>query len=295
MRRYLQTLVFLAIIVAAARTVDLLFFTDWVTGFVTQGSIYIRVAVAISVVFFGYFTGTVRRRNLKEIEYDIESGNSSMERTSVISGICFFLTGFATAASSVGVFYTMYMSGEITYLSRTSEELLNMGRSKLYYILVVASIVLGVFVAFWFLLVGSWYFRGEGHFAGGRYISILVIIWYYIRVIKDFLKFPINPNNTTSLFLLLSILSLALFYTKYTKVISIDFPLIEDPPLFGFGGLTFLWILGIGAPTMLILFTNREIDQIVVMSADVMAAISALSSLYARLPKKRRRNVQKQT
>jgi hypothetical protein len=179
----------------------------------------------------------------------------------------------------------MYTSGEFDYLKKTNEELLSMGRSKLYYILVVVSIALGIIVAFWFMLVGSWYFRGEGYFSGGRYLSIFVIAWFYIRIIKEFLRSPINPNNTTSLFMIISVLVLALFYSKDTKVVSTDFPLIEDPSLFSFGGLSFIWILSIGTPTLLVLISNGNVfDQVIMLIADTLSAIAAFSTLFAKLP-----------
>ncbi|MCL1830805.1 MAG: hypothetical protein FWG21_05170 [Oscillospiraceae bacterium] len=286
MSRYLRLLTILVLPFAAARTVDLLFFTDWLTGFVIEGSIYIRLAVALIIVGLGFTAGLVRVRSLKEFESDIESTNSSIERMSIASGVCFFLAGFANAAASVGVFYTMYSSGELNYLTKTNDELLSLGRSKLYYVLVLISIALGVFVAFWFMLVGSWYFRGEGHFSGGRYLSIFVVIWFYIRVIKDFLRFPINPNNTTSLYLIISVLCLSLFYSKYAKVISTDFPLIDDPSLFSFGGLAFIWMLSIGAPTIIVLISKHEMDQVIVLVADTISAIAAFSTLFAKLSPK---------
>lgn len=283
MNKYLKLLVILALPIAAARIIDIFFFTDWITGFVTGGSIYIRVAVALGVVFLGYFTGIVRARSLKEFENDIESTNSSIERMSITSGICFFLAGFANAASSVGVFYTMYVSGEFSNFKKTNDELLNMGSSKLYYILLLATIALGIVVSFWFMLVGSWYFRGEGYFSGGRYLSIFVVLWFYIRVIKDFLKFPINPNNTTSLFLMISVLFLALFYSKYAKVISTDFPMLEDPSMFSFGGLAFIWIVAVAVPTIPIMISKGETDQIIILCADTLSAIAAFSTLCAKL------------
>ena len=274
----------LTIPIAAARILDLIFFTDWITGYFIEGSVYIRVAVALVVVFLGYFTGFVRRRSIKEFEYDIESTNSSIERLSIAGGVCFFLAGVANAAASVAVFYTLYTSGEISYIKRSSEELLSIGKSKLYYVLLLASIVLGVLAAFWFMLVGSWYFRGEGHFSGGRYLSIVVVVWFYVRIIKDFLEFPINPNNSTSLVLIISTLFLALFYSKFAKVISTDFPLIDDPSQFSYGGVAFIWVVAVAAPTIIVLIDKNRIAQVVSTSADIISAIAALSTLFAKLP-----------
>ena len=274
-----------AVPVAAARTIDILLFTDFTTGFVTKGSIYIRLAAAIAVVVLGYITGYVRKHSLKDFETDIESTNSSIDRMSIGSGVCFFFAGFATAAASVGVFYTSLKSGEFGFILKANETLLAMGRNKLYYILLVIYILLGVFVALWFMLLGSWYLRGEGHFSGGRYTSVIVIIWFYVRVVKDFLEFPINPYNTTSLALIVSVLFLSLFYSKYSKVISTDFPLIDEPLLFSHGGLAFIWTIAVGAPTIIILLQKNEIDRVLVLVADTISAVAALSALFAKLPR----------
>ncbi len=279
-------MVALAVLLVAVRTADLLFFVDWETGFISGFSIYPRIAIALSIVVFAFFGRIDRKRSLKDYEIDFESTNSSIERSSIPTGICFFLTGFATVAASVGTIYNFIVSGEIANLFKTNAELLNIGLNKLYYILLVASSLLGVFSAFWFMLVGAWHIRGEGHFAGGRFISVFVAIWYYARVIMDFIRHPVNPNNTTSVVLLFSVLLLALFYTKYTKVVSIDFPLIEDPPLFVFGIAAFLWMIGLGAPTGMILVERGDTYKLLQLIGDGMAALSAMAAIYARLPQK---------
>jgi len=274
--------------VFVARVADLLLFIDWRTGYVKFGSIYIRAFVALLVVLIGFLAGSERQRVLRvNAPYsDLESTNSSIERSSLPAGISFFITGFAIVAASVGILYNLVLSGEIMNIFMSSEELLLMGYSKLYYVLFVFSSVLGIFVAFWFMLVGSWHFRGEGHFAGGRFISIFVAVWYYTRVFKDFVRRPINPSNTNSLALLFSVMILAIFFTKFTKVVSIDFPMADEPSLFRFGIIAFLWVIGIGAPTALVLIDHQEINQLFMLAADFFAAISALTAVFARLPAK---------
>ena len=276
--------------VFAARVADLLLFIDWRTGYVNSGSIYFRAIAALVIVSIGFFAGYERLRMLKVYAPDseYESTNSSMERSSFPAGISFFLTGFAIVAASVGILYNLVLSGEIMNVFKSADELLMMGYSKLYYILFIFSSALGVFVAFWFMLVGSWHFRGEGHFAGGRFISIFVAVWYYTRVFKDFVRHPVNPSNINSLALLFSVLSLAIFFTKFTKVVAVDFPLADDPSLFRYGVIAFLWVVGVGAPTALVLIDQREFNQLFMLAADFFAAFSALTAVFARLPARQR-------
>ena len=284
MKKFLILITALVIPIACIRIADIMFFIDWETGYVTKGGIIIRIGLSLIVILLGYLTGIKRKRTLKDFEIDIESTNSSIERSSVPAGIFFFIAGFATASAAVGMIFNLISSGEINNVLMSKQELVKIGSSRLYYILLLTSIVLSVFVAFWHMLVGSWYFRGEGHFAGGRFISIFVAVWYYIRVINDFIRFPINPSNTTSLALIFSVLILSLFYTKFTKVVSVDFPMNEDPPLFCFGLAAFLWVAGIGAPTAVIIFSHGEPMQLFIIAADFFAAVAALFSLFARVP-----------
>jgi len=276
--------------VFTARVIDLWFFIDHRTGYVAAGSIYIRVVAALIVVALGYFAGNERLRMLRVFaqDSDVESTNSSMERSSIPTGISFFLTGFAIVAASVGVLYNLIASGDIVNVLRSSDELLSMNLSKLYYTLHIFTSAFGIFIAFWYMLVGCWYFRGEGHFAGGRYISVFVAVWYYARVFKDFVRHPINPNNTNSLALLFSVMALAMFFTKYTKVVAVDFPLADEPLLFRYGIIAFIWVAGVGFPTALILAEQRDYNQLFVVIADLFAAFSALSAVFARLPARQR-------
>ena len=289
MRRYLRTLIILVVPVAILRTADLLLFIDRETGFVKQGSIYIRVAGCLFVLLLGLLTKLICKRSLKSDGDDIESTNGSMERSSFAAGISFVIAGFATAVSSVGVLFAIFSSKEGLLLKKSSEELQHMGISKFYYIVLLGSAVVGVYVAFWMMLVGSWHFRGEGYFSLGRLGSVFVIFWYYLRIMKDFLKFPVNPNNTNSVALLISVLALAVFYTKLAKSISIDFPLADEPSLFSTGAIAFLLVVGIGTPTAVIFMKDGMIDQVLVMCADFFAAVAALCSIYARLPAKERK------
>ena len=286
MRKYLLFVTIMVLPVAAVRFFDILFFIDWETGYAARGGIYLRAALSLILVIMGCYSGFKRRRSQRDFEIDIESTNSSIERSSIPAGIFFLVAGFATASAEVGVAYDLISNGEIQNVLKSNAELLRIGSSKLFYILLIISTALGVLVAFWHLLIGSWFFRGEGHFAGGRFISIFIAVWYYIRIINDFIRYPVNPNNTTSLALVFSVLILALFYTKFTKVVSTDFPLSEEPSLFCFGVISFLWVVGVGAPTAVILVQHNDTSQLLMLAADVFASLAALGCLYARLPAK---------
>jgi len=288
-RRYLRILIIFVIPVAILRTADLLFFIDRETGFVKEGSIYIRVAGCLFVLFLGLLTKVVRKRSLDSVGNDIESTNGSMERSSFAAGLSFIIAGFTTAVSSVGTLFAVFSSEEGFLLKKSSEELMHMGISKFYYIVFFASAIFGVYVAFWMMIVGSWHFRGEGYFSLGRFGSVFVVFWYYLRIMKDFLKFPVNPNNTTSIAILISVLALAVFYTKLAKSISVDFPLSDEPSLFSTGAVAFLLVVGIGTPTVVVFAGNEMIDNILAICADFFAAVAALCTIYARLPAKEKK------
>ena len=274
--------------IVAARTADLLLFIDWTSGYSNGGSIYVRAAVVLVIAVFAFCCFIVRKRMTNGSDENSEAITSGyLERSSFFAGTCLFLAGFATAAASVGVFYDMVSGRDLSDIMKNGGELFRAGDGGLYYILLVASAALGIFVAFWFMLVGIWYFRGEGYFAGGSFISVLVAVWYYTRVIKDFIRNPVNPNNTTALALLFSVLILAVFYTKLSKAVSVDILSSEEPLLAGAGAAAFLWVLGIGVPTAVILVNTRDYIGLLALVADAFAAVAALSVVFVRLPVRR--------
>lgn len=287
MRKFLTILAALVVPLFAIRTIDLWFFIDRKTGYVTEWTLFIRILIGLAVVAIGVFAGIGRRRSLRPVEEDLESGNSSIERSSVPAGVCFFIAGIMAATASVSTLFRLFSSGEIDYLFQPANVLIGAGISKIYYIFAILSALLGLVAAFWLMLVGAWHFRGTGHFAGGRFLSIFVALWFYVRVIRDFVRHPINPNNTTSLVMIFSVLMLALFYTKYCKVVSVDFPLGEEPALFSFGVMAFLWVVGFGLPTVIVYFESGDWNGLIALIADVFAAVAALSALYAQLPAKK--------
>ena len=286
MRKTLTLFSLLAIPLFAVRVFDLCFFVDRATGFVDEWVYYIHLGVGLIVVVLGMAVGNGTRRWLRRYGEDIDSTNASLDRSSLPAGFCFFIAGVAVVAASVGILFGMLQRGELPN-GIINREFFGIDElARLYFWLLLVSAVQGIFVAFWFMLVGAWYFRGTGRFAGGRFMSVFVALWYYLRVMKDFVRQPVNPKNTTALVMIFGILILSLFYTKYAKAVSVDFPVREQPTLVAFGVMSFLWVFGLGAPTALIIVETGDISEILVLAADVFAAIAALAAVYASLPAK---------
>ncbi len=274
-KKSFKNLIYLALPLVILRTLDLILNIDFSTGFAVGRVSAVRIAVFAAVPLISCAVYFFSKRNLKTSEGE-ETRSGFMSASDIFAAASFFVSGILIAVSFALKAYEM---GQAGYMSQCLTS--NCGFMRFVSVLDVLTLVFTVLAALWFFFISSWFFRGEGPFAGGGYYSIVVALWLCLRVSLLFLKKPVNPNDINTVILILGTCFLALFYTSFVKAVSVGYLKKELPALASLGLLSFLWVTGLSFPTVYVYFSSGNIMSIVSLLSDTSIAVSAIvATLY---------------
>ncbi|NMA07481.1 MAG: hypothetical protein GX928_07230 [Ruminococcaceae bacterium] len=268
-----KTLLYLVLPIAIVRALDLILNIDFATGFAAGRVSVVRIVALTVIPLFSCTIYFISKRNLGKSEEE-EARSSFITTSGIFAAVSYFVSGILIAVSFALKIFEMRKTGYISECLNSTCDFV-----KFVSVLDILSLVFSLFAALWFFLVSSWFFRGEGPFAGGGYYSAAVALWLYLRVSSSFLKKPVNPNDINTVILILGICFLALFYTAFAKTVSIGYLKKELASLVSLGLLSYLWVAGLSLPTVYVYFSRGDTISTISLLSDVSAAISAIAAI----------------
>ncbi len=230
----------------AFRLIDSLFFVNPETGFYDGGSTALRIAVLIALAA----VCIVFSRSFKQKASLPEKAEKSLP------AVLFFLLAslfalIGSAASAAGSLRLVQPIGRvITYIC----------------------CILGILAAVWFFVAAYYYFKGKALF--GRYFSVAVILWFCFRALSEFVRAPINANNSVALVSLASELILAAFFLSLGQYFSLENKkeaFAKKAVSLSLLALTFA--AGVGGATVITYIKSGDTAGAALSAADAFAAL----------------------
>lgn len=255
--------VLLLIALLVLRLSDLLFFCDPITGYLSGGSDLVRAVAAAGVVVFFALLYRVYKQRLslarpreksEETNDDAEAepafapGAPPQAGNSFLIAALFLLCAVGVVVYSVFLYRQLGIDSAFSLLFASKQQLLSRGYANGYFKYDLLLCLIGFLAALWFVFSAAWFAKGRGRFLGGRFYSVIVILWLFMRVVRLFFNRSINQHNTLAVAATFAVVVLAVFFTKYAKFTSLDFPKSDLPGLLCWGIVSFLIVVGVNAP-----------------------------------------------
>jgi hypothetical protein len=235
-----------AVLFFVLRAIDTLLFINPETGYYDGGSVALRVAGLVllavaSSLLANWFRPACAIPEKKE--------------KNPLAALFFLLAGIAA------------LIGSASEIANALKLILPLGRAITY-----ICCLLGVAAAVWFILAARWLTNDRQAF--GRFVTIAVILWYCFRALTEFVRAPINANNSVVLVSLASELIMASFFLALGRYLSLE----GDKADFAKKTLTLafpalLFVAGVGGATLITYIKAGETANAALAAADALGAV----------------------
>ncbi|MEG2182894.1 MAG: hypothetical protein RRY69_07540 [Oscillospiraceae bacterium] len=245
--------------------------TDYQTGFYIGGNQLHRIAALLLLVATVVAVLRIyKKRNLCAPE--------TISRD-IMSAVLFALSGFFTLASSIAMYLSIKIPNPILHFFDSREQMRLYGASSPHFKMILVCVVLGVFAAAWFLLCAYCLFIKKEDVLRGNIFSALPVLWLSARAIEIFIDTPVNKYDSIRIVTMAGILMLAIFYLRFAQFFSISHSDRVFRGMVTTSMLAFLWIIGLGAATMIFFMRHGEFVNTVLQLTDCTIASAALFSV----------------
>lgn len=230
----------------AFRLIDTLLFVNPKTGFYDGGSTVLRIVILVALAAVCVFFAR---------KFKPEAGIPEDKARNLPAALFFLLAGLFA------------LIGSASEAADTVKLIQPIGRVITY-----ICCILGILAAVWFFAAAYYYFKGKALF--GRYLSVAVILWYCFRALTEFVRAPINANNSVVLVSLASELILAALFLAFGRYLSLEKGRVEfAQKTVSLSLLALVFVFGVGGATVVTYLKAGETSGAILALTDAFAAL----------------------